>query len=408
MEHAERKRIVVRYNEIFLKGNNRAFFEKALCHNVKMCLKRHSVPYEKVNRYHGKIIVFTKEDSAESCRCLSKVFGISSFSPAIEFNSREEGILEKLKESAYALLLEKGIDSAKTFRIAAKRSDKRFPIESTKINEEIGGFIQEKTGAAVKMQAPDLYVGIEIIMEGLIHMFTEKIDGPNGLPTSTEGKVISLMSGGIDSAASAWLMMKRGCRVVMLFLDQSPYSDETNINRVKKIAGNLSEFYYGDRLKLYIVKSGENLTEFRKRNDRYTCVFCKRSMLRFASKIAEIEHADAICDGSSLAQVASQTISNMAVENEATKYPVLRPLVGFDKNEIIELAKKIGTYDISISKVLSCTALPPHPATKSTLEKLKEIEQTFDFNTLIEKAVSDRMLFLYPEKEDEPGKNEQE
>ena len=131
-------------------------------------------------------------------------------------------------------------------------------------------------------------------------------------------------------------------------------------------------------------------------------------MLRFAAKIADIEHADAICDGSSLAQVASQTISNMAVENEATKYPVLRPLVGFDKNEIIDLAKKIGTYDISISKVLSCTALPPHPATKSTLEKLKEVEQTFNFDALIEKAVSHRELFLYPEKEDEPGKNEQE
>jgi len=395
-----RNRIVVRYNEIFLKGQNRAFFEKALCHNIKMCLKRHSVPYEKVNRYHGKIIVFTKEDATESCKCLSKVFGIASFSPAIELNSHEQGILEKLKENAYSLLLEKGIDSAKTFRIVAKRSDKRFPYNSTKINEEIGAYIQEKTGAKVRMEKPDLYVGIEIIMEGLIHMFTEKINGLNGLPTGTEGRIVCLISGGIDSPEAAWLLMKRGCKIVLLFLDQSPYSDETNIARVKHIAEKLSEFYYGDMLKLYVVKSGENLSEFRTRDDRYTCVLCNRNMLRFASEIANLEHADAIADGSSLAQVASQTLSNMAVENEAADYVVLRPLVGMDKNEIIELSKKIGTYDISISKVLSCTALPKHPATKSSIEKLKEIESEFDFSRIIAEAVSKRELFLYPEKDE--------
>ncbi len=386
MEEILRNRIVVRYNEIFLKGQNRAFFEKKLAHNIKACLKKHDVKYDEVKRFRGRIIISFSFDISGKCDCLKKVFGIASFSTAIEMKAEEEKDVETMKHKALELLREKGIDSEKSFRIVAKRSDKNFPMDSHTINEIIGSYVQTNTNARVQLQNPDLYVGIEI-MNKSAYLFTEKIKGPNGLPIGTEGKVICLLSGGIDSPVAAWLMMRRGCQIALLYIDNTPFVDDAHIQRAKDIADKLSEYYLGDKLKLYIAKNGKGMSAFKEINDKYTCLFCKRMMMRIASEIAKKENAEAIVDGSSLAQVASQTISNMSVINEAASIFVLRPLIGMDKNGIIDFAKKIGTFDISVGKTSGCMAVPKHPATHSELKKMKFLESKININKIVEDSI---------------------
>ncbi|MEM0231134.1 MAG: tRNA uracil 4-sulfurtransferase ThiI [Candidatus Woesearchaeota archaeon] len=401
--HTPRYHILVRYNEIFLKGQNRAFFEKQLAHNIKLCLKRHNISYERVNRHRGRIIIHLKEDIYEKSECLSKVFGIASFSPAVEIKRSTPNLMEEIKTKALQLLKEKGLSSSSSFKIAAKRSDKKFPIDSVHINEQVGAFIVEETGARVQLQNSEFYLGIEIVEQGEIYLFTEKIKGPGGLPTGSSGKLICLISGGIDSPVAAWLMMRKGCRVTLLHLDQSPYYSEGDLDRVKKVCSKLAEYYYGEPLKLCIIKTGRIMQEFVARGSKYVCVLCKSNMLRIASKLAEEEGASAVVDGSSLAQVASQTITNLEVEESASSKPVLRPLIGLSKEEIIQIAKSIGTYDISIASDVKCTALPKHPATQSSLERIKEIESKMPLRRLIEEALTKKELILFGQ--DEKGRS---
>jgi len=385
-----RNHIIIRYNEIFLKGENRAFFEKLLVHNIKDCLKRHKVRYDRANRHRGRIIFHTPEDISESSACLSKVFGIASFSPAVEIKRNIPNLMQEIKEKALQLLIEKGIKNSSTFHISAKRSDKRFPIESVKINEEVGSYIVEKTGAKVQLQSSEFYLGIEVVEQGEVYLFTEKEKGPGGLPTGSSGRVVCLLSGGIDSPVAAWMMMRKGCRATLLYLDQSPYSSAEQAEKARRTAEKLSEYYYGDQLRFCTIKTGKILREFIEKGRKYTCILCKSNMLRIASKLAEIENASAVVDGSSLSQVASQTMPNLEVENRASSKPVLRPLIGMDKQEIINLAEQIGTYEISISRAGGCSALPRHPATQSTVEKIEDIERKIQIKRLTEEAVASR------------------
>ncbi|MCX6710299.1 MAG: tRNA 4-thiouridine(8) synthase ThiI [Candidatus Woesearchaeota archaeon] len=386
-ENSKMNRIIVRYNEIFLKGQNRSFFEKALARNIKLCLKKHNLHYERLSRYTGRIIVFSDEEVREKCACLKQVFGIASFSAAEEIPASGESDVQRMKEEALKLFQKNGISPDKTFRIIAKRMDKKFPVDSQKLNEELGGFVQEKTNAKVKLMQPELYVGIEILNK-TAYLFTEKTPGPGGLPTGTEGKVLCLLSGGIDSPVAAWLMMRRGCKAVLLYIDNSPFADSSRLERAKKTAEKLSEYYYGDKLKLYVVTAGNALSEFKKINNRFTCIFCKRTMFRIASEIAKKESASAIVDGSSLAQVASQTVSNMSSINNASELMVLRPLIGLDKNDIIKMAEQIGTYQISIEKTTGCSAVPLHPATKSDEKEIEFLESKISVKKELEKSMA--------------------
>ncbi|MGC8565908.1 MAG: tRNA uracil 4-sulfurtransferase ThiI [Thermoplasmata archaeon] len=349
--------IIIRYDEIGLKGKNRIYFENRLIENIKNQIKKSG--YEShVERIRGRIIV----DSQAPLNVYSKIFGIRSYSPAIESSLD----LDEIYNSIRNLILERKF---KTFRISTQRLWKGYEKTSMGINEKIGEFVIRDFSKKVDLEKPDLNIGIEILNDRS-YIFTEKYQGPGGLPYAIEGKVLMLISGGIDSPVAAYLLMKRGADLTFLHY-------KTNDEILKKVKNliNIIESYAPKSLDLIVEDHRDllkdviiNLESMRER--KWTCVFCRYSMLKRAEEIARGIGALAIGTGESLGQVASQTLNNISVENLATNMPVLRPLIGLDKIEIENIAIKIGTFNASISiKGCGCPFLPIHPITSASIEK---------------------------------------
>ncbi|MGC8716362.1 MAG: tRNA uracil 4-sulfurtransferase ThiI [Thermoplasmata archaeon] len=349
--------IIIRYDEIGLKGKNRIYFENRLIENIKNQIKKSG--YEShVERIRGRIIV----DSQAPLTIYSKIFGIRSYSPAIESSLD----LDEIYNSIRNLILERKF---KTFRISTQRLWKGYEKTSMEINEKIGEFVIRDFSKKVDLEKPDLNIGIEILNDRS-YIFTEKYQGPGGLPYAIEGKVLMLISGGIDSPVAAYLLMKRGADLTFLHY-------KTNDEILKKVKNliNIIESYAPKSLDLIVEDHRDllkdviiNLESMRER--KWTCVFCRYSMLKRAEEIARGIGALAIGTGESLGQVASQTLNNISVENLATHMPVLRPLIGLDKIEIENIAIKIGTFNASISiKGCGCPFLPIHPITSASIEK---------------------------------------
>ncbi len=349
--------ILVRYGEISLKGANRAKFERTLEENIRAYLKREGISFSGVSRKRSRIFIF----NPSSVPNLSEVLGVVSYSPAWEFAS-----LEEVKDFLRA---QEGIfKNASSFRITASRADKNYPLTSPEIERELGAVVHETFSTPVDLKNPQVNVGVDYIDE-FFYLYFEKIPGWGGLPVGVSGKLVVLLSGGIDSPVAAFLMMKRGAELILLHFRREPITD-----RIKDIHAALSRFSAGREPELAIMELGrvKKFYDIIRRRDelhRYMCVLCKHMMLRTAEKLAFKKGALGIVTGDSLAQVASQTLENLAAQRYGLKLPVYSPLIGLDKTEIVDIARKIGTYNPSIQHKEKPCPIHSHPVTKARMDK---------------------------------------
>jgi thiamine biosynthesis protein ThiI len=385
------KYLICHYSEIGLKGKNRRFFEERLIFNIKKVLKRDWFSF--VKRIPGRILIRLTEkgqkNQKEISEKLKNVFGIAFFSFAVETDAK----IEKIKEKAFELL--KG-EKFKTFKIETQRSDKTFPLTSQEVNERVGEHIlkkskikNQKSKIKVKLKNPDIICFIEIV-EKKAFLYLEKIKGPGGLPISTGGKAISLLSGGIDSPVAAFFVAKRGIEIIFVHFHAYPYTKKQSIEKAIKITRLFKK--YQPRISLYLVPFGEIQKEiFLKTLAKIRMILYRRVMLKIAEIIAKKEKALALITGESIGQVASQTLENIKVIEEAIKLPIFRPLVGFDKEEIIKKAKEIETFEISILPYEDCCSrfLPKHPETKAKIEEIKKAEKKIPLKFLITEALKE-------------------
>ena len=372
--------IVVHYGEIAIKGNNRPYFERALLNNIREHLK--GLKYNTLKKISGRFILELNKESdlKEISNKLKNIFGISYFSFAI--NSSQE--IEDIKENVSKLIKD---DKSKTVRVLTKRSNKQFKLTSMDINKIMGEHLIKNHNLTIDLVDAELSIWIEIV-EKYCFIYKEKIDGLNGLPVGVSGKVIGLLSGGIDSPVASYLMIKRGCKIIFVHFHSSPYTDQSSIEKVKDLIKLLNKYQL--QSKLYIVPLIDIQKEIMTKTDKeYRVILYRRFMVRIAEIIAGKEEANALITGEALGQVASQTSKNLANIEETVKIPILRPLVAMDKQEIINKAINIGTYDTSILPHQDCCTLfiPKHPSTKADLNKVKKMEEKLDVDSLINNAI---------------------
>ncbi len=358
------KMYLVRYSEIFLKSEPvRRRWENALISNIREVL-----PECRVRRERGRGRIWL--EGAVDPEKLKRVFG------GVSFSECEYCTLENLNSFSLDFCDEIEIDKARTFAVRVKRVGSH-DFTSQQKAAELGDLILNKfKGLEVDLESSEKTIFVEIRNEDC-YLFDEVIKGVGGIPLGVEGKLVALFSGGIDSPVAAWLMMKRGCKINPIYFDISPFSDKSMLNRAKRVADILKG--YQPDFEIRVVKDTflERAKEALKSAgiENYTCILCKRHMYRVAECIAKEEGAKGIVTGESLGQVASQTLDNLLVLDDACSLPVYRPLIGFDKVEIERIAREIGTFDASILPASSCSAVPKKPVTKAKLEKVLEIEK---------------------------------
>ncbi|WP_297437086.1 tRNA uracil 4-sulfurtransferase ThiI [Thermococcus sp.] len=363
--------VIVRYGEIGTKSRQtRRWFESILMNNIREALVSEGIEFKRIRAKHGRILVKTN-GADEAVGVLERVFGIVSLSQAMEVDAE----LDKINRTALKLFRRKrkelGLERP-TFRVTARRITKEFPLKSPEIGAKVGEYIYENEDADVDLHNPRIEVGIEL-MDGKAYLFVDKIRAWGGLPIGTQGKVVALLSGGIDSPVAAFLMMKRGVEVIPVHI----YMGEKTLEKVRRIWGQLKKYGYGGKGELIVVKPKEReriiqkLKELKK--DKYTCVFCKYMMVRNADRIAREFGAKGIVMGDSLGQVASQTLENMYIVSQATDLPIYRPLVGLDKEEIVGIAKEIGTFELSTLPEDEIPFIPKHPVIRGSWEEFRKI-----------------------------------
>ncbi len=358
--------IVIHYAEVATKGKNRPLFERMLTENILAALKEEK--HKGIKKYYGRLILYLAEASNLDAVLakLQKVCGISSVSPAITASNTS---IEDIKAAA-----ERIVSQNKTLKVRCKRSFKKFPLSSPDICKEVGHHLQQKFNMTIDLVEPEERLYIEIT-EGKSFLYTKKLHGVGGLPVGVSGKVIVMLSGGIDSPVAAYLIMKRGCKPVYIHFHSHPYTSTESITKAKQLFEALLP--YTPSAKLYLVPFIEIQKKIMMSADKdYRVILYRRYMLRIAEQIARKENAQAIVTGDNLAQVASQTLSNLHTVSAATSLTILRPLLTFDKQEIINVAKQIGTYELSIQPHEDCCSLfvPKHPATSSRVKDVEEIE----------------------------------
>jgi thiamine biosynthesis protein ThiI len=384
---------VIHYNELGLKKGNRDYFENALCANVNTVLQ--DCGAERARRISGRILLPLKKEASEADIArikerLARVFGIAYFGEA--WGSPQA--VENLETNAWTLMESRVF---KSFRIDARRGDKSFPHTSVEINQRVGAYVKERSGARVDLENADLTCWIEIV-EKYALIYVERLRGPGGLPVGTSGKVVVLLSGGIDSPIAAWKMIKRGCTPVFVHFHSFPYTNKESQEKAKQIVQLLSS--YSLRAKIYLVPFAEIQRHIMVDTPLDTRVILyRRYMLRLAEQIALREKARVLVTGDSVGQVASQTIENIDVISRAVSMPILRPLIGDDKIEIVEVARRIGTYDISIQPDQDCCSLfvPKHPETKANLAEIEKSEARLDIAEAMRAAMNaSEVLLEYP------------
>ncbi|HUT79480.1 MAG TPA: tRNA uracil 4-sulfurtransferase ThiI [Polyangia bacterium] len=370
--------VVLRHGELFLKGGNRRLFELALERNARRALRER--PEVQVRPEHGRLFVLgaADDDVLERLRWL---FGAASLSPAV-FTARDPAAIG---DCAVALARE-NVGAARTFRIAARRADKSFPLTSTELAREVGRTVGEAIGLPVDLERPDLTVGIEI-GRSWTFLWVRDEPGGGGLPVGTSGKALLLLSGGIDSPVAGHLMQKRGVELAAVYFHAFPYTGDGARDKMVDLARVLTRRQ--ERLPLWVVSFTRIQEALRDSADRsWLVLLYRRAMVRVAGRIAARERLGALVTGESLGQVASQTMANLATIEDASPLPILRPLVGFDKAESIALAKRIGTFEISIRPHQDCCTLflPSHPETKGNPARAATLESRLDLQPLIQEA----------------------
>ncbi len=369
--------ILLRYGEIGVKSAPvRRRFEHKLIHNI------HDSIDCKIKNDGGRILLYP-ENMDESRDKLLKIFGIVSFSPAVETQTDKEKIKVKVQDYVDQLLEEGPFSSEDSFAIRARRVGEH-DFSSQEIASYIGSVVYEKTQSKVDLSNPAFELFVEI-RGNKTFIFHEKIQGPGGMPLGTQGKVIALVSGGIDSPVATYLMMKRGCDVTILNFNNQPFTEPSE--KVVKLVKKLREYASGSELKLYQVQYGGFLGKCKDQApERMTCVLCKSGMYQVAGKLAQQEKALAIVDGSSVGQVASQTLPNILATRYSSPLPLLSPLIGLDKLEISAIGEKIGTFEISTLPDSGCKAAPRHPETSAVLEKVLETQEEIDMGAALDEV----------------------
>lgn len=378
--------VIIRFGgEIGIKSEwTRRIYEKILLGNMGKTLAHFSAAYERIERRRGRFYVKTSQ-ARETAQILTRVFGISSVSPAIQTSSNVEDIVRTSLAAASATF-----QPCSGFAIRCHRAG-THPYTSMDICREVGKRILDdlkERKLSVSLDSPDHTLSIEA-RDAEAYVYTDTLQGAGGFPVGSQAKAVALLSGGIDSPVACWLVMKRGCPIIPVYLDNAPLTNESTAAKALDTAKKLFEWSIGHHRKMYIVPHGENLQTFvKKAPRRLTCLLCKRMMYRIAERIADIERAEGIVTGEAIGEQASQTFTNLRVLDEAAKnYPIHRPLLGFDKTETEALARRIGTYDVSIRKAKGCTAAPDQPATQARLAMLKEAEKDIDVNKMADESV---------------------
>ncbi|WP_209122111.1 tRNA uracil 4-sulfurtransferase ThiI [Alkalihalobacillus sp. BA299] len=376
--------ILVRIGELALKGKNRKVFERALASNINVVLKGYDI---KVHSTFGRIMIELNDSREDDIiEKLKNVFGIHSFSLAL----KAENELEEIQKGALIALTDSRNQPVRTFKVTAKRPNKNFPIGSQELNHLVGGYILKNTeNITVDVHNPDVEVRVEV-REKATYITCGNISGAGGLPVGTGGKVMLMLSGGIDSPVAGYLTMKRGVRINAIHFHSPPYTNERAKQKVKDLVKILTK--YCGTIQLHLVPFTEMQTTIHEKvPSDYAMTIMRRMMLRISEKIANKQNALAITTGESLGQVASQTLHSMNTINEVTNLPILRPLVTMDKLEVIEVARNIGTYETSILPFEDCCTifLPSNSKTRPRKELAHKFEANFDFVSLVEKAVTE-------------------
>ncbi|MCC0672073.1 tRNA 4-thiouridine(8) synthase ThiI [Clostridioides sp. ES-S-0145-01] len=376
--------LIVKYGEIGVKGKNRYIFENRLIRNIRNMLK----PIGKFNVYkeYGRIYVDLEDyDYEEVIEEVRKVFGIVGVCPGV----RAKKDYDTLKEIALKMLEEKIDAGYKTFKVESRRGDKSFRLTSQEMSMDIGGYLLSRVGDRIDVDVrnPEVKIKCEY-REFHTMVYSDTIPGYGGLPLGTNGRAMSLLSGGIDSPVATWMVAKRGMEVEAVHFHSYPFTSERSQEKVKDLAKILAK--YCGRVRLHKV----NILEIQKAigencNEEEATILSRRFMMRIAQKLSEKRHCDALITGESIGQVASQTIQGLTCTNAVVNLPVFRPLIAMDKSDIVDIAKKIGTFETSIIPEEDCCSVfsPRKPVTKPRLEKIEKSELSLDIEKLVQDAI---------------------
>lgn len=378
--------ILIKNGELALKGLNRCTFEDIMIKNIKRRLK--DLGTVEIRKAQSTIYIEPKEetyDFEEALERVSLIFGIAAFSRACVCEKNMDDILSKA-----SVYLENTLKSVKTFKVEAKRSDKKFPLKSPEICRELGGVLLSKfPHLSVDVHNPDIVVNVEI-RDFSAYIRAEQIQGAGGLPVGTAGTASILISGGIDSPVAAWTMAKRGLRLNAIHFASPPYTSARAEMKVKTLLSKVAR--YSGSINLAIVPFTEIQDEIAKNcPEDYFTLIMRRMMMRISEKIANSTGSLALITGESLGQVASQTLPALVTTDNVTNIPVLRPLIGMDKEEIISISRKIDAFETSILPYEDCCTVftPKHPKTRPTVTLCEKAEQGLDIERLIETAIAE-------------------
>lgn len=382
----EEKIFIVRCGEVALKGMNKPYFERVLVERIKKNLK--NIAGHKVSRKEGLIFVRVplESDTDEVIAEISKVFGVSSVSPALEVESELNAIGSKAVEFMNSMIKNEGV---KTFKVEAKRADKNYPIKSPEIAARVGAYVLKGCKVLkVDVHNPDCHLFVDLRVDKT-YIYSKKINGLGGLPLGTNGRGMVLLSGGIDSPVAAWMMAKRGMVIDAVHFHSYPYTSPRAQQKVEELAEIISS--YCGKINMTVI----NLLPIQEEivsncPEDETTILVRRFMMRIAEKIALKQNDLMLITGENLGQVASQTAEALVVTDQSVELPVMRPLIGMDKVEIMDMARKIGTYEKSIEPYEDCCTvfLPKHPVTKPRLEKILNSESKLDVDSLVEMAIN--------------------
>lgn len=383
--------IMVRFGEMSTKGKNKKDFIKVLSKNIRNALSDFN-GLEIINRYDHIYVKLNGNDPEPIIEILQDVSGIHALSLVLKTNDD----IENLKNVCLELVKQ---EEGKTFKVHTRRANKSYPIVSDQVNREIATVILRNTNLKVDVHNPDILVSIEIREEGT-YVFTHTYLACGGYPLGVGGKTMHMLSGGIDSPVAAYLLMKRGIRIECIHFASPPYTNIGVIEKLKDLLGKLNK--YQPEIRLNIIPFTKIQEEIYKQCDEsYAITIMRRMMFRLADKLAKRRRCLAISSGESVGQVASQTLDSMNVINAVTNLPVLRPVCVLDKTDIIDLARKIDTYEISIRPFEDCCTIfaPKNPKTKPSMEKVIEYESKWDYQSMIDEAIKN-VESIYIKKED--------
>ena len=395
MELNQEHIFIVRCGEVALKGMNKPYFERMLVERIRKLLKKFDGV--SVKRHEGLIFVRADRslDKQAIIKEISKVFGVASISPAVECESTMESIGAAAVDYMMEVIRERGV---KTFKVEAKRADKTFPVKSPDIGRQIGAAVLKGCKVLkVDVHHPDCLLFVDV-RHDKSYIYQDKIPGFGGLPLGTNGKGLSLLSGGIDSPVAAWMMAKRGMMIEAVHFHSYPYTSQRAQEKVEDLASIVAT--YCGRFRMHVVNLlpvQEQIVEHCPEEE--TTILVRRFMMRIAQRIAEKNGCGMLITGENLGQVASQTAESLIVTDASVTMPVMRPLIAMDKVDIMDLAQEIGTYETSIQPYEDCCTvfLPKHPATKPKLEKILESESRLDCEALIDAAVdAEEIIDIFP------------